>query len=219
MLYAGCKAVSQSGSPFDAFYWETYTLLGDPSMTLFWTHADSLSLTATDSIRAGSTHLSLHCNLPCRVSATQDTVLLATELTMADGSVSLSLPAALDGDSITLTATRREAVCDIVTLPIARPAEPCLAAVGHHLEDTVLTVRVRNVGRQAAHSHRIQLTQDSTDREHGILRERHRVAGYDYAVAISGIGDDGLDLGRFRLVVGKRQRSLRQCRRRCACRP
>ena len=172
LLYAGCKAVSQSGSPFDAFYWETYTLLGDPSMTLFWTHADSLSLTATDSIRAGSTHLSLHCNLPCRVSATQDTVLLATALTMADGSVTLSLPAALDGDSITLTATRREAVCDIVTLPIARPAEPCLAAVGHHLEDTVLTVRVRNVGRQAAHGHRIQLTQDSTDREHGAQLHR-----------------------------------------------
>lgn len=172
MLYAGCKAVSQSGSPFDAFYWETYTLLGDPSMTLFWTHADSLSLTATDSIRAGSTHLSLHCNLPCRVSATQDTVLLATALTMADGSVTLSLPAALDGDSITLTATRREAVCNIVTLPIARPAEPFLAAVGHHLEDTVLTVRVRNVGRQAAHGHQIQLTQDSTDREHGA--ELHR---------------------------------------------
>ena len=173
MLYAGCKAVSQSGSPFDAFYWEIYTLLGDPSMTPFWTHADTLLLTPPDSIMAGSTTLTLHCNMPCRISATQDTTLLATAPSAADGTVTLTFPTALHGDSITLTATRPEAVCHILTLPLSQPAQPFLAAIQHRLDDTLMTVRLKNVGSLTANGHHLHLTQDSTNLSTGATLRHH----------------------------------------------
>ncbi len=182
MLHAGCKAVSRSGSPFDAFYWETYNLLGDPSLTPFWTHADTLALTPPDSIIAGSVFLTLHCNKPCRISATQDTVLLATTLTTTDGNATLTFPTALHGDSITLTATRPEAVCHSLTIPLYQPNQPFLAAIQHRLDDTLLTLRIKNVGNITANSHQLTLTQDSTDLMTGaILQTRlsctiHRLA-------------------------------------------
>ena len=172
MLFAGCKAVSESGSPFDAFYWEIYNLLGDPSLIPFWTHADTLSLTPPDSLMAGFTTLTLHCNTPCRISITQDTTLLATTLTAADGTATLSLPTALHGDSITVTATRPEAVCDMVTLPIRQPVQPFLATTGFQLNDTLLAVQLKNVGSLTAHQHQIHLAQDSADQATAAVMSR-----------------------------------------------
>lgn len=172
MLFAGCQAVSLSGSPFDAFYWETYTLLGDPSLTLFWTEADTLQLLPPDTLMAGATTLTLHCNRPSRISLTQDTTLIATSQSTPDGSVTLSLPNALHGDSITLTATRSEAICHTLTLPVTHPAQPFLAATQHHLDDSLLTITLQNVGTMGVSMHQIHLLQDSADRSSGATMQQ-----------------------------------------------
>ena len=163
MLYAGCKAVTQSGSPFDAFYWETYCLLGDPSMTPFVSRPDSLWLIPHSPIEAGSTTLSVSCPPLTRLSATQDTLLLATAVSQLDSTATLSLPHALHGDSITLTASRPGAIAQIMTLPIATRDEGFLAATDYHADDSLLHVIIRNVGHTAVALHSLTLCQTPDD--------------------------------------------------------
>ena len=67
---------------------------------------DSLEWTLPDSLIAGSTQLDIVCTPYTRISATIDTLLLATAVSTADGIAHLSFNRSLAGDSLTLTATR-----------------------------------------------------------------------------------------------------------------
>ncbi len=168
MMHAGCLAVSMAGSPYDAFYWETYCLLGDPAMTPFLGNSDSLEWTLPHSLTAGSSTLTIACTPYTRISATYDTLLLGTAVCGDDGTCNLKLNRALSGDSLTLTATRPGAISLVATLPIESPLEGRLAVTQYVLNDSVLTVTVRNVGQATARQHSLQLTQDSCDRLAGV---------------------------------------------------
>ena len=163
MLYAGCKAVSQSGSPFDAFYWETYCLLGDPSMTPFLGQSERLWLTPQSPVQAGITSLQVSCPPHTRICATQDTLLLASAVSLSDSSATLFLHRGLNGDSITLTASRPGAIAQIMTLPIPTRDEGFLAATDYHVEDSLLHVVIKNVGRSPVNQHTIALSQTPSD--------------------------------------------------------
>lgn len=167
MLHQGCRAVTLAGSPFDAFYWEIYTLLGDPSMTPFWIHADTLTLTTPDSIAAGTTSLTLHATPFSRITATLDTLLLATATAAADSVVTLHLCQAVDADSLAITVARPEAIGTTILLKTFHPQCPYLAAIHHRLDDTLLTLRIKNQGLQPAFGHSLLIAQG--DRRGAIL--------------------------------------------------
>ena len=168
MVYAGCLAVSMAGSPYDAFYWETYCLLGDPAMTPFLGFNDSLWWALPDSLTAGSSTLTIACTPYTRISATYDTLLLGTAVCGNDGICNLTLNRALAGDSLTLTATHPGAIPLVATLPINSPLEGRLAVIQYVLDDTLLHVTISNVGQETARQHSLQLTQDTNDRMAGV---------------------------------------------------
>ena len=106
MLYNGSKAVSLVGSVFDAYYWEAYCLLGDPSMVpilgpqdSLWVHVDSLPL-------MGDSRLQVTTLPWARVSVTSDSLLLGTALADSLGRAEIALWEALSADSLTLTVVR-----------------------------------------------------------------------------------------------------------------
>ena len=167
MMYAGCMAVSMAGSPYDAFYWETYCLLGDPAMNPVLGRADSLDWSLPERLTAGCSRLQIVGSPLARISATYDTLLLGTAVCGADGICNLTLNRALAGDSLTLTATRPGAIPLVATLPIESPLEGRLAVTHYVLDDSVLTVTVKNVGQEPAHQHSLQLAQDSCDKARG----------------------------------------------------
>lgn len=161
MLHRGCRAVTQAGSPFDAFYWEIYCLLGDPSMTPSWPLADTLSISLDDSIPAGNSIIHLRCTPHARITATADTLLLGTTIVPENGEVELQLGHSINADSITLTATRNEALCAIKHLKVYHPAQPYLAVTQYRLDDTLLFLHIKNQGLTPARQHRISLTRYS----------------------------------------------------------
>ena len=163
MMYAGCRAVSLAGSPYDAYYWEIYCLLGDPSMTPYMGRSDSLVWSLPDSIAAGSTSLHVVCTPFSRISATQDTSLLATTVSDADGNALLTFDRSLWGDSLTLTVTRPNAIPLTAHIPFTTPQDGRLAVTQYHLEDSLLHLTVRNVGLETANQHTLTLMQDSND--------------------------------------------------------
>ena len=163
MLYTGCLSVSMAGSPYDAFYWETYCLLGDPAMTPFLGKGDSLDWTLPDSLTAGCSTLQIACTPFVRISATQDTLLLGTAVSGLDGIATITLQHSLVGNSMTLTATRPGAIPLTTTLPVARPSEAQLAVTDFDLNNSELHITLKNVGQDTVRHHYIYLVQDSND--------------------------------------------------------
>lgn len=103
MLHAGNWAVSQSGSPFDAFYWEIYSLLGDPSLMPYIGIPEVQQL-QVDNITAGDNQITLHGNAYARVAATRNDTLLGVCTLDADGEGVISCTRPLL-DSMLLTST------------------------------------------------------------------------------------------------------------------
>lgn len=169
MNAAGCRAVSLSGSPYDAFYWETYCLLGDPSLVPMMGGGDSLPLTWDSSPMGGMTCLGVHCLPYSRISATQDGMLLGTVMADSNGHGTLLLAHGLTGDSITLTATLPDHIFHQKRLPIATPYEGRLAITEASLssDGTNLSLLLRNVGGRTASRHRLAVCQNSDDKQLG----------------------------------------------------
>ena len=149
MLYNGCKAVSLVGSVFDAYYWEAYCLLGDPSMVpilgpqdSLWVHVDSLPL-------MGDSRLQVTTLPWARVSVTSDSLLLGTALADSLGRAEIALWEALSADSLTLTVVRPQGKPCRTTVAVARPTQGCLAVTGHRA-DTLLHICLQNVGQDSA---------------------------------------------------------------------
>lgn len=159
MLYNGCRAVSLSGSAYDAFYWETYCLLGDPSMIPllgFPSHQTSPVVTAP--VEAGVSRLELRAMPFARVSVTDDSSLLGTALADSAGVARIPLCRSLTPDSVRLTVLRPQYYPEELLLTPAVPAGARLAVTAWRVVDTLLRVRLSNVGNQSAAHPRLSLT-------------------------------------------------------------
>ena len=158
MLYNGCRAVTLSSSVFDAFYWETYCLLGDPSMVPLLGLPDSLDIVVDTPVAAGTALLEVTTAPYARVSVTADSLLLGTALADASGRAAIPLRASLTADSVLLTAWKPQGLpCGRRVMP-AVPDGARLAVTSWHVDDSLLRVRVANVGQQTATSPRLTLT-------------------------------------------------------------
>ncbi len=163
MLHKGCHAVGQAGSVYEAYYWELYSLLGDPSMIPWMGRFDTLPTFDSVVCSLAETSLKLRSAPYARISVTQDTTLLGTAVADAYGVANITLAHSLVGDSVTLTASRPEARFRQQTLPLAVPSQGKLAVVDYSLSDTLLHIHLRNVGSTIVRHHRLCLTQDSSD--------------------------------------------------------
>ena len=103
IVIGGNWAVSASGSPYDAFYWEIYSLLGDPSLMPYIGIPATMSIT-TDSLAIGDTTVTLHGTAGARVAATWNDTLYGISTIDSSGHASMHLVRPFHGN-ITFTAT------------------------------------------------------------------------------------------------------------------
>lgn len=157
MLYNGCRAVTLVGSVFDAFYWEAYCLLGDPSLVPILGPQDSLWLAPATPVEAGATHLSINTLPYSRVSVTTDSSLLGTTLADSSGLATIALHTALAYDSVRITAVRPHGRPSRVDCCPSRPGGACLAVTDYWVDGPSLHVALSNVGLQPAADARLVL--------------------------------------------------------------
>ncbi len=122
IMTSGNMAVSTFGSPYDKFYWEIYTLLGDPSLRPYVGTPHELYVSVCDSIPVGSTEMFVSGSPGAKVSVVQGNKLLAMTTLDENGSrhVSLFMPV-VDTLPILVTAIESQAIPAIDT---AWPALP-----------------------------------------------------------------------------------------------
>lgn len=129
LLQAGNFAVTQSGSPYDAVYWEMYHLLGDPSLMPFVGPLQELSLQLLDSAALGATSLRLQGTPFSYAALRNDTTLLGVCLLDSTGSATLDLCRPIEEGFLSLTATKQNCRtwCDTLShgalsiVPVAQP--------------------------------------------------------------------------------------------------
>lgn len=105
MLQAGNFAVAQSGSPYENYYWEIYSLLGDPSTMPYVGIPQKINLVVPDSLPVGTSRIDLQGTPFARVSVLQDTDLLLSATLDATGMLSADLSSPIDTGSLLVTAT------------------------------------------------------------------------------------------------------------------
>lgn len=103
IVTAGNWAVTASGSPYDAFYWEVYSLIGDPSLMPYIGIPQPITL-SYDSIALGDTTVDLYGTPGARVAATWKDTLMSFCVLDSNGAGTLHLTAPVNSN-ILITAT------------------------------------------------------------------------------------------------------------------
>ena len=169
MLTAGNWAVTASGSPYDAYYWEIYSLLGDPSLMPYIGIPDTQWL-AVDTVREGDVTIGVHGTPGARVAATWNDTLwgVCTLDGNGDGLMHTSRPV-LDTLLLTATAQFHRPLQAIITPSPYEGARLVVADVAVHdgngiqtqqltlCDSATISATVRNVGEQPAIGHFLSL--------------------------------------------------------------
>lgn len=167
LLAAGNWSVTRSGSQYDAFYWEVYSLLGDPSLMPYIGVPSQQSLTV-DPIAAGDTTVTLHGSPFARIGASMnDTVYGFCTLDSNGNATMKCLLPLFDTVLFTATGQNRQPLqqhiatenrdgafivatkCQLMDLDSNH--------IGHlSIGDTALiAITLRNVGTQYAYNHHL----------------------------------------------------------------
>ena len=169
MLHAGSYAVTQLGTPCDAYYWEIYNLLGDPSLMPFIGTPQPTLMLLPDSIECGSTQIPLSGTPFSYVAASQDNRLIGVAMTDGVGRATLSLSEPITTDRVVLVSTCQFHIPRIDTLFSQTPPEGCLAVMRHSLSSSfdTLTLVIRNIGDNPCVGHKIKVWQTEDDTASG----------------------------------------------------
>lgn len=164
LMVAGNMAVMAAGSPYDKFYWEIYTLLGDPSLEPWVGVPQTINLFAADGVPTdGAGTLHLGGTAGATVTAMQHDTVLSVGLIGPDGMLALQLNRSIDTTPLIVTATAHAHRPRIDTLAVG-PVEGMGAALREvAVGDSTVTCRVENVGTVPLCGARVVLAQLDAD--------------------------------------------------------
>ncbi|MFN8208631.1 MAG: C25 family cysteine peptidase [Bacteroidales bacterium] len=123
MIYAGNLAVAASGSSLTKYYWEVYTLLGDPSLMVYYGTPTTLFDTVPGFLAAGAGSMLVKAEPTSYIGLTVNDQFLAASAVDSSGLVSLHFTPPAAGDTIRLVATRQNRIPHFATIPVLHPAE------------------------------------------------------------------------------------------------
>lgn len=159
IMMAGNQAVQASSSSLKNYYWEIYHLMGDPSVMIYLTQADTMNVSYTQAIVYGTTSLTVTA-VPYAYVALTDTAthtLYAAAYANASGQATLSLPTALPVGTYELAVSAQQYRTAFRYLQVIQPtgAFPMVSSITPTLSlaagTTVpLSVTVENLGTVAA---------------------------------------------------------------------
>jgi PKD repeat protein len=157
----GCMKMIDSYGNDGANMADTWTIFGDPSLTVRTDNPDTLLVTHDAQLLVGSTTLNVTCNVNgARATASLHDTILATAL-IANNMATLSFPPLQTAnDSVHLAVTAYNFLPDESDIPVIAPNGPYVIYINNHMNDTtgnnndlvdygenmLMTIYVKNVG-------------------------------------------------------------------------
>ena len=123
LMMWGNMAVESSTSSLKHYYWEIYHLMGDPSLMPYLTQADTMTITAAESIPFSTTDYSIHAAPYAYVALTDicSHAVVAAAYTNAAGNATLTLPDSLPIGTYELAFSAQQYQTRIMTVNVVQP--------------------------------------------------------------------------------------------------
>ncbi|MCK4465900.1 MAG: T9SS type A sorting domain-containing protein [Bacteroidales bacterium] len=137
MVYAGNLAVTTGNIQKAKYYWETYQLMGDPSLMVYFSVPDTLEVYYPLTIPIGMNTLFIHTEPNAYIGFTFDGQLLDAKHADESGSVILSFPELTGTGFADLIVTKQNREPFINTIDIIQNNEPYVIYEGHFLNDSL----------------------------------------------------------------------------------
>ncbi|MCF8302290.1 MAG: T9SS type A sorting domain-containing protein [Bacteroidales bacterium] len=124
MQVAGNLAVTESGSPLEQYYWEVYHLMGDPSLMVYFSQPQPISMAHDTTIPIGVDHFEVTTEPNTYVALSADGVLHGAAMAGQDGIAEIEINPFLTEADVELVATAQNRQPYIDTLSAITPQGP-----------------------------------------------------------------------------------------------
>jgi hypothetical protein len=162
VIYMGNLAVNQGGSSYINYYWEIYSIMGDPSLIPYYGVPTANNASITAQILIGATTYSITGATPySRIGLTMNGVIYGTGITDASGNLNLTITPFTTAGAATLVITAQNKITRIESIPVIAPSGPYMTVESAVYDDAsndapdynesgYLDVTFKNVGVDAA---------------------------------------------------------------------
>ncbi len=158
--FAGDMAVTEAGSSLETYYWEIYSISGDPSIMPYYAVPTSLSVSYDSPQPVGISSLQVNTEEDAYVAISLHGVLLDAQIADASGQVTLTFPAINDIDTADIVVTKQNKQPYIGTLITISSNIPYIVydsytihddtgndnGLADYSEDITLDMTLKNIG-------------------------------------------------------------------------
>ena len=165
-IFAGNLAVSESGSSLESYYWDIYNLMGDPSLMIYYSMPDPMTVSHPAAITLGQTSITISAVPYAYIGLSIDNELHGMGIADASGNLVMEIdPFTLPGDAdIVVSAQNYQPY--ISTIQVI-PADGPFVVYSSHIvsglgftyhESEVILLTMENVGAEDALDVEVELT-------------------------------------------------------------
>ncbi|MDP2723699.1 MAG: C25 family cysteine peptidase [Bacteroidales bacterium] len=168
-IFAGNLAVTESGSSFEGYYWDIYNLMGDPSLMIYYSVPDAMTVSHPSAITLGQTSITITAVPYAYVGLSFNNELHGMGIADASGVLVLDFEAfAGPGDAqLVVTAQNYQPyISNITVIPAEGPyvvyESHLVTGLGftYHTSEVIL-LTMQNVGAEDAVGVQVLLTTDN----------------------------------------------------------
>ncbi|MGE5425398.1 MAG: C25 family cysteine peptidase [Syntrophothermus sp.] len=164
MVQGGNFAVEQSNSGMKLYYWEAYNLMGDPSLSAYFSVPPALTATYPDNLLMGTSTLQVVTEPYVYAALTvHDTVLIAAQCSDASGVINFTFNPLQTPDTLSLVMTKQNRKPHLGHINVIPATGPYVVVSSTVVND----LAYGNQNRQAEYGEKISL--DVTLKNIGIL--------------------------------------------------
>ncbi|MCK9617673.1 MAG: C25 family cysteine peptidase [Lentimicrobiaceae bacterium] len=135
MIFAGNLAVTESGSDLVEYYWEIYCLMGDPSLSVYFSQPDAMNITYQGLMPLASTTFTVNAEPYAYVAISKDGVLYGTAQVGESGIVDVPLTPITVPGTADIVVTKQNRQPFIGTVTVASPDGPYVLYNEYAIDD------------------------------------------------------------------------------------
>lgn len=163
LMHAGNYAVSEAGSIFEAYYWEIYNLLGDPTLIPLVGSTAPLAVAVSALVLRGATEVPLTGTPNSYVAVSDSSGLLGSGWIDSNGTARVALKHGIATETIVLTAVCAGHTPCVTTVHTVEPSQSRLAVLHQERQGDSLTIVLGNVSSDTCFGHTVELLQLGDD--------------------------------------------------------
>lgn len=138
MVVGGNMAVEESTSGMKQYYWESYALMGDPSVSIYFSVPPAITANYLTTVMVGTSSLTVNTEPYAYVALTQnDTTLLAAACADLSGVVNLNFSPISTPDTLSLVLTKQNRKPHLGHINVIPASGPYVALSGYTINDSI----------------------------------------------------------------------------------